>query len=220
MEGWVPDAARLAADSLLRRLAALHTGAAVDQVQVGRLCPRCASSGHGRPHALVAGRDRVWVTLARAGPLTLAAACTDAAVGVDVEAWGAFDGIDDEAVLHPRERAGSAHDRALTWVRKESLLKAVGVGLTVDPRAVRLGPASQPPRLVSWPGPGPVPVVAMRDLDVPGHAASLTVLAQREPRVSLRWAAPGGAPGPATPRGDRPRPGPSPAPGARRTGRS
>ncbi|MCW2817466.1 MAG: phosphopantetheinyl transferase [Marmoricola sp.] len=201
---------RRLADELLRAVVAEHVGVATARVQVGRTCPRCASAEHGRPHARVEGGARVWVSLARAGDVVVAAACREAPVGVDLESWDAFPHPGyDEVVLHAREQAVDAADQAVTWVRKESLLKATGLGLTVDPRVVRLTPAASPPALVSWGGPGPAPVARMRDLLVPGHAACLTVLTPpgaddgSDPRVSLRWAGPAGPPGPTTTPGGR-----------------
>ena len=57
-----------------------------------------------------------------------------------------FRGFDDVAV-HTEERVSTASDRTRLWVRKESVLKATGDGLTVDPRRLqvtdrRLGPAT------------------------------------------------------------------------------
>lgn len=77
-----------------------------------RLCPRCGSTGHGRPRAA----DGVPLSLARADGVVLLARA-DAPVGVDVEA---VTGPDDDAALR-------------AWTRAEAVLKAHGTGLARDP---------------------------------------------------------------------------------------
>lgn len=105
-------------------------------------------------------------------------------VGVDIECADApsFAGFDD-VVLHPDERAASVRDRATSWVRKESLLKATGDGLGVDPRDVRLGEAADPPCLLGWAARPSLPGrLSMHDVDVgTDHVASVTVLGGDNP---------------------------------------
>lgn len=116
---------------------------------MGRLCPRCGSQGHGRPWARV-GQLTAEVSLARAdGVLLTAVALPGPAgpahtVGVDVEAvqevhrrW------QPGVVLHPQETAQDLRAptaRAWTWVAKEALLKAAGVGLDHPMTELLLGP--------------------------------------------------------------------------------
>lgn len=77
-----------------------------------------------------------------------------------------FDGFADVA-QHPLEDAGDAQGRALLWVRKEALLKAHGMGLTVDPRAIALSRTGQV--LVG-------PSSALQDLDVgPGWVCAVAM---------------------------------------------
>jgi 4'-phosphopantetheinyl transferase len=104
------------------------------------------------------GRD-VLVAVARSGP-----------IGVDIEAVRTLDGLDgaldgmlagDELALvraSPRERRTRVRYRA--WTRKEAFLKAIGIGLAIDPRRVAILPArgASPPHhqvrvdgaLVGW----------------------------------------------------------------------
>jgi len=77
--------------------------------KIGRLCPRCGSSEHGRPWAR-AGSTDVPVSLSRAGEhmVTIVAGAGVSAVGIDVEVAG---------------------EKAEAWVTKEAIAKAVGLGI-------------------------------------------------------------------------------------------
>ena len=179
---------RLIADEVARALR-LRTA----DVVIDHLCPSCGSSRHGRPLVRpVPGRTVPWISISRADGLTVVALCTVGPVGVDVERTGAarFPTF-GRVALHPAERADGAREQTVTWVRKESLLKATGSGLRGDPGLIRLkDPATTPPVLVEWSGPhaatGPV---QMYDLALdPDHVAAVSVLARvrPEPRVSGR----------------------------------
>jgi 4'-phosphopantetheinyl transferase len=82
-----------------------------------------------------------------AGPLGLLAISEDARVGVDIEPLGripAHWAIVHEALTErerfalPTDEAAVADSFLRSWVRKEALLKAAGVGLSVEPRLVEL----------------------------------------------------------------------------------
>ena len=103
------------------------------EVSIGRLCPGCGSADHGRPWARHDGHE-VQVSLSRAGPhlLTAVSLVRDvlSAVGVDVESVTDVDSKwDADLVLAPGEVADESLARARTWVSKEAILKAYGVGL-------------------------------------------------------------------------------------------
>jgi hypothetical protein len=91
---------------------------AVGATSIGRLCPRCGGSDHGRPWAR-GGDGTTYVSLAYADGLSVAAWSTTGPVGVDVER---DDGRD----------AGDYGDLP-TWTRTEAVLKATGEGLRRDP---------------------------------------------------------------------------------------
>lgn len=179
-----------AADRLLRSELA-------GDVEVHRLCPQCGSSEHGRP--LVVRRDggpAPFVSLSRAEGVVMVAVSDAGPVGVDIEAIDAarFSGFTDVA-LHPGEVVPTGEQRAIVWTRKESLLKATGDGLHVDPTSVRVSEADRPARLLEWPGRGQLPSAQLHDLEIPGYAACVTVLTDREVEVRTRRAAPAGPPG-------------------------
>jgi len=179
-----------AADRLLRSELA-------GEVEVHRLCPRCGSSEHGRP--LVVRRDggpSPFVSLGRADDVVVVAVSDAGPLGVDIEAIDAarFSGFADVA-LHPAELDPTGGHRAIVWTRKESLLKATGDGLHVDPRSIRVSDADQPARLLEWTGHPQLPSVQMLDLEISGYAACVTVLTDREVAVRTRRAAPEELPG-------------------------
>ncbi len=109
------------------------------EVQIGRLCARCGSAEHGRPWATYDGRD-VPVSLARSGPHLVTALREDGAIGVDVESVAEVAARwQPRLVLAPGESADDPLERALTWARKEAVLKMYGVGLDRPMTSVHLG---------------------------------------------------------------------------------
>ena len=162
-------------------------------VGLSRLCGQCGSSEHGRPVVLPQGEHPPpFVSLSRTGALAAVAVSDCGPVGVDVERLDAtrFAGF-GEVALHESEVASTIEDRVVTWVRKESLLKATGHGLSIDPRLVRLSGVDEPPRLLDWFAPDPLErTVWMQDLELDGYAACVTVLSDEAPQVSLRQAVP------------------------------
>lgn len=161
----------------------LDTGPAA--VRFGRLpCPGCGSPGHGRP--VISGPDTHWqFSLSRSGPYWLCAAAPGVPVGADIECLRPVDATGlATAVLCAPERA---HLAALApalrgpeflrcWTRKEAVVKAIGIGLEADLRAVDVQP-HRPLALVGpRPGTGVTGRWAVRDL--PGgedHVAALAL---------------------------------------------
>lgn len=191
---WAKDVGSAgAASGLLRAEVGRFVGMRAEEVRLTRSCSRCGSSEHGRPVVIKKHTtDRPFVSLSRTGDVVVVVVSDQGPVGVDIERMDAlgFAGFDDVA-LHERETAPSVEARATTWARKESLLKATGDALHLDPRLIRLGDADQPPQLIEWSAPNPPKSgVWMQDLEIEGHAACLTVLSHEAPRVTLRQAVP------------------------------
>jgi len=187
---WSRDLGDDAGRWLLRAAVARYRDIDPRVVRVARLCRGCGSSAHGRPVVLDAGDSAPpHVSLSRAARIVLVAVTDAGPVGVDVEEAGSadFEGF-DTVTLHDAEGLG---DPTTTWVRKESVLKATGHGLAVDPRLVRLG-AGESPRVVAWPDGLPDPSgVQLIDLDLPtGFVGALAVMAGARPRLSVREEAP------------------------------
>jgi 4'-phosphopantetheinyl transferase len=108
-------------------------GCAPGEVALDRTCARCGGQ-HGAPR--VVGHPALHVSLSRTPDLVAVAVSMDVAVGIDVErvAAAGFAGYDAVAT-HPSELSADLDDRerAVSWVRKEAALKALGVGFVVDP---------------------------------------------------------------------------------------
>lgn len=114
--------------ALLRELVSELTGQPADEVRITASCPDC-DSPHGRP--AVEGSP-LHVGLSHTATATVAVASWAGPVGVDAEELpGSSAAIEAVEVL-----TGVADLRH--WTRVESVLKADGRGLRVDPAAVRI----------------------------------------------------------------------------------
>lgn len=83
------------------------------------------------------------VSISHSGRFVIAAFCTTADVGVDVEERSVFSRIDDtvlEGFLTPaeRRRLRTPREVADAFTAKEAVLKAVGWGLVIDPLDLEL----------------------------------------------------------------------------------
>lgn len=123
-------------------------------VRVGRQCPRCGSSAHGRPWARAAdGGPPLWVSLSRTGGHLLTAVSTVGPIGVDVEARADVERRwVPSLVLADGESADSAHERAWWWTAKEAVLKRRGTGLSTPMTRVRLDAERGLARIEAPPG--------------------------------------------------------------------
>jgi len=192
------DGGRATADALLTRVAASRFGVPETGVSVTRHCPRCGSAAHGRPVVLVASRAPVPASISYTAGVVAVALATTGQVGVDVEALDGrrHEGLAD-LLLHPEEAAGDPRALALTWVRKEALVKATGEGLVTPLTGIRVTAPDEPAGLVSWHHDG---TVTMLDLELGAHhLGCVAVVADRGVEVSVRTAGPAAAPGAATP---------------------
>jgi 4'-phosphopantetheinyl transferase len=170
--------ARRESHALLARLVRRVVG---HDVPVGRRCSRCGSTGHGAP--VVEASPDLGTSLARTRGHAVAAVVSGARVGIDVERPDTdVDRLADVALGPHDAPAPTAAALLRTWVRKEAVLKAAGLGLAVDPSHVGLTAAGDPPRLVAWSSPDhpdPRPLTLL-DLDArhglpAGLVASLAV---------------------------------------------
>jgi 4'-phosphopantetheinyl transferase len=165
------------------------TGRPSAGLRLSHLCARCGSDGHGRPVVMDGRRPLPMdVSLSRSDEISVVALSSTARVGIDVERVAAtsFDGF-DETALHRDERAAGDRERAVVWSRKESLLKALGTGLTVDPRTVQVSAPAGAAYVVACPGLDDADRAPwLTDLDLgDGYAACLTVLAAARPGISV-----------------------------------
>jgi len=120
-----------------------------------RRCSACGSRTHGRPELVLTAPDgalgdrgappALSVSIARGRDVAVAAvahASGTHAIGIDLECVGeALSPGFATVLMADEERAKHAtSDQALlrTWVRKESVVKAIGTGLATDPREIVL----------------------------------------------------------------------------------
>ncbi|KRF41202.1 4'-phosphopantetheinyl transferase superfamily protein [Terrabacter sp. Soil810] len=171
--------AYLALHVLARREIGRLVGRPPESLRFDRTCPDC-----GRQHDVPRLLDDpgIHLSLSRTRSVVVLALSRSGPVGVDVDLVDAtrFGGYEDVA-LHRDERGDDTRTfaEATTWVRKEAALKALGVGLRVDPTTF-VTPTSGVPAAVV-PGMSSVTVV---DLDVPRPYAAAVALAS--PAGALR----------------------------------
>jgi hypothetical protein len=156
---WLPS--EDVAPATLVRLVGELTGS-VRGVRIVRACRSCGSDRHGKPQVVVPpGSPPVHVSLSRSGGRAVVAVTDVGPVGVDLERLGTED-----------------TDELMAWVRAESLVKATGHGLTIDPDTIDV-----PHRTL--------------DLDAPeGFVGAATILTDGRATVSsvtTEQAAPAGA---------------------------
>ena len=161
---------------LARREIARVLGRSPAALRFDRTCPDCDRQ-HGAPRLL--DDPGLHLSLSRSGTVVALALSRAGRVGVDVDrvARTGFRGF-EEVALHPDERdhVRTANARATAWVRKEAVLKALGVGLRVDP-ATFVTPLTGVPRIV-LPG---SPAVSVSDLAVQEGYAAAVALAVPDP---------------------------------------
>ena len=139
-------------------------------VRFDRTCARCGLQ-HGAPR--VVGHPGLHVSLSRTRGLVAVAVSTDAPVGIDVERIPdtGFEGFDIVAT-HPSERPADLddRDRAVSWVRKEAALKALGVGFVVDPSSLTTPLPGRPGELIAGHSPVSIVDVPLEDVGAGGDA--------------------------------------------------
>lgn len=174
---------RVPARRLLARAVAEFTGCDLTRVHLVSRCAQCGSTNHGRQR-VVSPPDgpHVWVSLGRSGGV-VAVACSTAPVGVDVERTDGerLNHLDAVLFAPDEERPMSTTGRARLWVRKEAVLKAMGVGLSWDPRRLHVAPGGG-----VWVDGRRGSDVHLCDVDGPtGYALTVCVLADRPPVVEV-----------------------------------
>jgi 4'-phosphopantetheinyl transferase len=175
------------AAALLRVVVALSVGIAPEEVSIDRRCARCGNA-HGRPRVVGHGLE---VSVSHSGALVVIAATSAGRVGVDVERVRPIDHVllSDE-ICRPGEAVldlGPASFYKL-WTRKESVLKATGVGFGLSMAEVAVTAPDDPPRLLSYAGDTSI-ACEMADIrPAAGYVGAVTVLGA-SPVVFRHWRA-------------------------------
>lgn len=172
------------AAALLRLVVSQTVGCRPDAVRISRVCPDCGRS-HGKPRVI--GHDLA-VSVSHSGDRVAVACGRLDEVGVDVEEIGAnFDPLLlAKEVLAPAEEIAfnSLPDVQRTWgllnywTRKESVLKATGVGMRVPFSTVHVSAPFHPPKLLAHDhDPDTVPTMSLAALSPgAGYVACLAGL--------------------------------------------
>jgi phosphopantetheinyl transferase len=139
----------------------------------------------GKPAIRVPATD-LRFSVAHTSGLTLVALAHDVDVGVDVESlardvtgWAMWDQIitECEAVHLPASQTTRNALLLQMWVRREALLKAAGIGLSVDPATIELTPHG---RIVGLPLNLSTPREwSLHDIAIPGCAAAVACRSDR-----------------------------------------
>ncbi len=158
---------------LVRAIAGRALGVAPGLATITRRCPGCGGP-HGAPY--VDGAPLLSVS--HCDGLAVVASCA-LPVGVDAEPADrdgllAITGM----LLHPDEEVHDPADLLRTWVRKEAVSKATGVGLTVPLTEIRVTAPHEPPAVLRY-GPRPELAIALADVPVSGAIVSVAVQTDR-----------------------------------------
>ena len=174
-------AAYLLLHALARREIGRILGRPPESLRFDRRCPDCGRQ-HGAPRLL--DDPGLHLSLSRTRAVVALALSRHGPVGVDVEPVDAvrFAGYGDVA-LHPSERPRGTRELTdiRTWVRKEAALKALGVGLRIDPTTFATPAPGVPTDLV----PG-MPSVTVADLAVPRAYAAAVALESAAGALAVR----------------------------------
>lgn len=131
---------------MLVDVVAAAAGVAPGALEISRECKRCGDAKHGKPFAI--GANDVSFSVSHSGDTALIAVAQHATVGIDVEVIRPRPNVAKLAarVLDPEELAAfAAADEAeqllaflRAWTAKEAYLKAIGLGIATDLRAVSI----------------------------------------------------------------------------------
>ncbi|UUU22848.1 4'-phosphopantetheinyl transferase family protein [Streptomyces sp. DSM 40750] len=179
------------AHAVLRRLLADHyLGGPPGAIRFGRhICPACGDRTHGRPR-IVRPATSLEFSLSRSGPHWALAVTAGGNIGVDIESGHDFapEGVSELALsdlelarLRALEHEDDRRQFFLrSWTRKEAVLKAVGIGIVTDLRALDVLPAEAGAVVVEHTGPGPRGRWLVEEVDLgPGLVAALARKAGR-----------------------------------------
>jgi 4'-phosphopantetheinyl transferase len=146
------DRARFALATVLLRLAAgAWLGRPPERVAIDRTCDRCLEP-HGRPRLSGTG---LHASISHAGKYAAVALSDVAPVGVDIERIGRVAYaplIDAVCAAGERRHVTSDADFYTYWTRKESVIKATGVGLSLPMTDVVVTPPADAARVVVYDG--------------------------------------------------------------------
>ncbi|HEY4270041.1 MAG TPA: 4'-phosphopantetheinyl transferase superfamily protein [Galbitalea sp.] len=122
-------------------------------VALSHLCTNCGSTSHGRPLIAMPARLRsAGISIAHSHGIDAIAVNPTGPIGVDLESISRVARASIAAsLLHPAEHPPTPRDVTRLWSAKEAVLKLLGIGLRLDPRALHIDFGVDSAHLVSWP---------------------------------------------------------------------
>ena len=161
--------------ALLRIVVGTRTDVAPDRVRIDRTCSSCGEP-HGRPRI---ADEPVEVSVSHSGDVAAIAVTDGGPVGIDVEAVRQLQYrslLDEVCAGTERGWVRSVRDFFVYWTRKESVLKAVGVGLDVPMSGLVVTPPNEPPRLLAYREGAPISARMADVAPSAGYSGAVTVL--------------------------------------------
>lgn len=171
---------RIVAWALARRIIGSRLDMEPSSLHIRRWCQICRSDDHGKPRKV----GDLHYSLSHSANRVAVAVTDGGQVGVDIERVSEVSGI-ERYVLHPDEVLPEhSSDLLRYWVRKEAVLKATGVGLSVSMSSLRVSAPTEVPAVLEYPDRDLAPSeISLHDVDVgSGYLASVAVLL---PRVDI-----------------------------------
>lgn len=162
------------ATAVLRLAAGAWLRQSPDQLVVDRICDRCREP-HGPPRLPGSG---LHASISHAGEYVTVALSDVAPVGVDIEQIKRIAYVpmlDVVCTAGERRHVTSAADFYTYWTRKESVLKAIGVGLSLPMTNVVVTAPGDLPRVVTYQGSKLAAQMLERRFD-PRYACVVTTL--------------------------------------------
>jgi 4'-phosphopantetheinyl transferase len=139
------------ATALLRLAAGRWLQRPPERVAVDRTCDRCLEP-HGRPHLVGTG---LHASISHAGEYAAVALSDVAPIGVDIERIGRVAYaplLGAVCTASERRHVTSDADFYAYWTRKESVLKATGIGLSLPMTDVVVTPPADAARVIAYAG--------------------------------------------------------------------
>jgi 4'-phosphopantetheinyl transferase len=166
-----PDA-YVAARALLRLKLGAALGMPAREVPLERRCAQCGATSHGKPTLGLSGPVMLDFSISYGGGVAVVALAARGQVGVDVEPITSSPAVSrwcydqgEQRLLADLEETARCVEITRSWVRKEAVAKACGMGLSLPlSRVATTGDPS------GWRLPTPAPQI--RDIPMPAGLAA------------------------------------------------
>jgi 4'-phosphopantetheinyl transferase len=139
--------------TLTRMVVGRALGVPPADVKFARRCQHCGHPDHGKPRIVLPAGD-LEISVSRTGTVVALAITSKDAVGLDIEGitGNLSSGSTGFARSPPRGLSESEERSVLReWTRKEAVLKAVGIGLALDPKRVTVSEPDETPAVLHLP---------------------------------------------------------------------